>query len=127
MDSLEWESGTTGGSDDENDDEDWIESEEMNDPDWKLVGELRRIEDGVGDYNSRLYEVAVDLGETVLFYGKASLDRAVDRIEAEPGDVVAMRNTGETSTFENDDGELIEASEFEAAIVDKDADNGGEN
>jgi len=80
----------------------------------ELVGELVDIRRNCGEYNQRVYELKVAIGEPhVVFWGTASIDRQIDELDASSGDVIGVRHTGET--FETDSGH--EGVIFEVGVV----------
>jgi hypothetical protein len=87
---------------DDDGEDDWVDSSELEEPGFTLVGEVVRIDENMGQHNSRLYEIRVDLGHTRLLWGRASINRKVDAAGIGPGDVIGIRNTGDT--FETDNG-----------------------
>lgn len=85
-------------ADDSDDDAEWLDLDEGD----HVVGELREVKENCGEFDSRVYTISRGPGDEVLMWGKASIDRGIDNLEAEPGDVVFIQNTGEQ--FETDDG-----------------------
>jgi hypothetical protein len=92
--------------------DDWVSSEEMAEEGWTIVGEVVRIDENRGDYDSRLYEIRVDLGETRLMWGRTSIDRKVDSAGIGPGDVIGIRNTGDEFETENGSGYVFDVREL---------------
>jgi hypothetical protein len=77
----------------------WVDLEDGE----SIVGELREVRENCGDNNSRVYKIADEIGEPLkLLWGKASIDRQVDQADLGPGDVIGIRNTGDS--FETDNG-----------------------
>ena len=77
---------------DDDEELEWIDLDEGD----SLVGEIREIKENCGQYDSRVYKIARGLGDVVLMWGKASIDRQVDSADLGPGVVVGIRNTGDT-------------------------------
>jgi hypothetical protein len=87
---------TSSNSDD--DDAEWIDlTNEKNDAFTESVeGEVREVKDNCGKYDSRIYKISRGPGDTVIFWGNASLDTQFDEAGLGPGDVIRFVNTGET-------------------------------
>lgn len=83
--------------DDDDEELEWIDLDEGD----SIVGEIREIKENCGQYGSRVYKISRGLGDTVLMWGKASMDRQVDAADLGPGDVMGVLNTGEEFTTEN--------------------------
>jgi hypothetical protein len=94
-------------------DAEWIESEAIDEEGWTIVGELVRIQEDAGEYDSRLYELQVDLGEYRVMWGRKNIDLKVDSAGIETGEVIGIRNTGETFETENGEGYVFDVRRME--------------
>lgn len=106
FDSLEPVAET--GYDDSDDDAEWIDKEDLDEPGWTIVGELVRIQHNCGEHDSTIYELKVDLGENRVFWARASMMYQIENSDIDTGDVIGIRNTGETYEANGD-----EAFEYE--------------
>lgn len=88
---------------------------EMNEPGDEFVGEVRHIERNVRKYDKMLVHVTVD-GEPAKYWAQREVERKLERADAGPGDVIGVRQTDRSYTFENDDGETVEAYEFDVGV-----------
>lgn len=64
-----------------------------------VVGELLARRTEVGRYDSTVYLLESD-GEKVMVWGNGSIDAAFENSDAEVGDMLGIRKTGETYTNE---------------------------
>jgi hypothetical protein len=90
----------------EDEEVEWLDLDEKGD---EVVGEILEISEDVGDWDSRIYKLeSPDHDVPVVFWGKRSIDGKVDRAAAgdglESGDVLFVRNTGETYETKNGRG-----------------------
>lgn len=76
------------------DDGEWVD---LNDGD-VLQGELVRVVENAGKYDSRVYEIDTGLDENRLMWGNGSVDSQVDEAGIEPGDLIHIKRDG---TYEN--------------------------
>lgn len=97
------------------DDEDDVPNVELNEPGDEFVSEGRHIERNVGKYDKMLVHVTVD-GDPRKYWCQAEVERKLDRANIGPGDVIGVRKSERSYTFENDDGEEIEAYEFDVGV-----------
>lgn len=98
---------------DTEDDAEWIELE----PGESIVGELRSVRPNCGDYDTTVLEIARGLGDTVLMWSNGQIDRKLGHNDLGEGDVVGIRRTEETFTFENAEGEEQEANVWEVRTI----------
>lgn len=75
-------------------DDEWVDL----DPGEHVRGEVVRIQPHTGQYDQVLYEFRVDVGETVLMFGKGGMDHQIEQLAVEAGDVIVVQNTGEEFT-----------------------------
>lgn len=69
-----------------------------------VTGELVRIQEDAGQYDSRVYEIdRGDDGPNALMWGNGSVDAQVDEAGVEPGDLVHIERDG---TYTNKYGEF---------------------
>jgi hypothetical protein len=99
------------------DDNDNVPNIELNEPGDEFVGDVRHIERNVGKYDKMLVHVTVD-GEPRKYWCQAEVERKLERAGIGPGDTVGVRKSERSYTFENDDGEEIEAYEFDVGVSD---------
>lgn len=97
----ELDGGFDGNNDDDYDFDNWdtvnLDSGEA------VVGELETVIEDVGQYDSTVYLIVED-DEQIMLFGNASIDAGYENGDAEPGDMLGIRHTGETYT--NDYGEF---------------------
>lgn len=93
----------------DDDDLEWLDLDDGE----SVVGEIREIKENCGEFNSRVYKISRGLGDVVLMWGKASIDRQIDAADLGAGDVVGIRNTGKSYSTDNGN----EGIEFEVRTV----------
>lgn len=90
-----------GSPNDEDEEVEWVDLDDGE----SIVGELREVRENCGEHDSRVYKLATDIGEPLkLLWGKASIDRQMDAADVAPGEVVGIKNTGDTFETENGTG-----------------------
>ncbi|WP_018258888.1 hypothetical protein [Halomicrobium katesii] len=90
----------TNTQDDEYDSE-WIELDQGED----VVGEIRDLTPNCGKYDTTVIELARGIGDVVAMWSNSQIDRQLEDNDLGEGDVVGIRHTEETGTFETEDGE----------------------
>jgi len=86
------------------DSDDWLDLEDGE----SVVGELRKVREDCGEYGSRVYRISLGPGEEKLMWGNASVDRQIDQANVGRGDVIGIKNTGETYETERGEGTVYE-------------------
>lgn len=102
-----------------NDDYDDVPAIEMEDPGDEFVGEVRHIERNVGKYDKMLVHVTVD-GKPKKYWAQREVERKLERADVGPGDTIGVRMSERSYTFQNDDGQEIEAHEFDVGVSEAD-------
>lgn len=82
-------------------------------PGENVVGEIRQVHTGLGDYNSTLLYIARGLGDVVKLWSNRQIDAQMQAADLGEGDVVGIAKTEETATFTDDDGTKQEYHIFE--------------
>lgn len=107
--------------DDSNDyDFDNWETLELDDAGAAVVGRLEAVIENIGQYDSTAYLIEVSSEDNedvrrVMVWGNASINAGFENAEASEGDMLGIRNTGET--YENEYGEYPEY-EVRYSVVD---------
>ena len=68
-----------------------------------VVGELEAVIENVGQYDSTVYLIT-EGDDRIMMFGNASINAGVDNAGVEEGDMLGIRNTGET--YSNKYGEF---------------------
>lgn len=82
-------------------------------PGESVVGEIRQIHTGLGEYDSTLLYIARGLGDVVKLWSNRQIDAQMESADVGVGDVVGIRKTEETATYVDDDGEETVYNIFE--------------
>lgn len=80
---------------DDSGDAEWFNFDDRGDT---VLGEVRKIVENAGEYDTRVYELSTGVGEAVVFWGSAAIDRQVDRADIGVGDVIGVRYLGKDTT-----------------------------
>jgi len=67
-----------------------------------VVGELLKVIEEIGQYDSTAYLLEDEEGEKVMVWGNSSINAGFENGDIEAGDTVGIRQTGET--YENEYG-----------------------
>lgn len=97
-------------------DDDDVETLKL-DPGESVVGEIREINTGLGDYDSTLLIIARGLGDVVKIWSNRQIDAQMASADLGEGDVVGIKKTEETSTYTDDTGQEQEYHIFEVRAV----------
>lgn len=97
----------------EDDDAEQIQLE----PGDNVVGEIRQIHTGLGEFNSTLLYIARGLGDVVKLWSNRQIDAQMEAAGLGVGDVIGIAKTEETATYTDDDGEETEYNIFEVRSV----------
>lgn len=71
-----------------------------------VVGELLKVIEEIGKYDSTAYLLNDEEGENVMVWGNASINAGFENGDIEVGDSVGIRQT--TETYENEYGEFAQ-------------------
>lgn len=112
---------TTYDDSDDYDFDNW-ETLELDDAGAAVVGRLEAVIENIGQYDSTAYLIEVSSDDNsdvrrVMVWGNASINAGFESAEAGEGDMLGIRNTGET--YENEYGEYPEY-EVRYSVVDDD-------
>ena len=90
------------------------EAEEIElEPGENVVGEIRELNTGLGEYNSTLIHIARGIGDVVKLWSNRQIDAQMERAGLGVGDVVGIAKLEETATYTDGDGEETEYNLFE--------------
>lgn len=78
-----------------------------------VVGELRQVHTGPGDYDSTLPYIARGIGDVVKLWSNRQTDAQMERAGVQVGDVIGIKKTEETATYTDESGEETEYNIFE--------------
>ena len=97
----------------DDDDADLIKLE----PGENVVGEIRQIHTGLGDYDSTLLYIARGLGDVVKLWSNRQIDSQMTAADLDEGDVIGIAKTEETATYTADGGDEQEYHIFEVRAM----------
>lgn len=86
------------------------------DPGEKLIGQLRHLEQGVGQYDNTVLHLTTDTGEHISMWSNTTITNALEQADAQPGDWIGLQKDEETFEYETEDG-TGEAYGFEVRVV----------
>ena len=79
-----------------------------------VVGEIRQIHTGLGEYDSTLLYIARGLGDVVKLWSNRQIDAQMEAADLGVGDVIGIKKTEDTGTFVDEEtGEEIGYPLFE--------------
>lgn len=75
------------------------------DPGQTEFGEVRELSRGLGEHNSTLLRVSRGPGDEFKMWASGHVDRQLQQLDVDTGDVIGLRMSEEESTFVDEDGE----------------------